>query len=263
MAVQASRNLSIQQFVLDGQPETSYPETVLQDAARAIPLAKYTVMHQIPSTRKWQPFISVNPTSATLLCAAFGTNLAGIQAILDGEFRIPIDGVNVDITGLDFSGITALSDIPGVINTQLSEYSVVATWDDNDTTILFTHLEEGAGHSIGVLATVAGGGGTDISVAGYLNGAAGTVTLGTSQTPDGFYMGAGLTVAEMVAGDVTLQPIMNAGKNCNINESAIVFDGGTLTLNSILSEYGMTVRQYLIKNGFVPTTTYADSAYEN
>jgi hypothetical protein len=56
MAVESRVNNTNYPFVLSGESMTSEAETILQDAVRATVLAKYTLMAQVPATRKWVPF---------------------------------------------------------------------------------------------------------------------------------------------------------------------------------------------------------------
>lgn len=265
MTVQTSTNLQIRQFLMDGNPQAEFPCTIAQDAARVTALAQWSWMHRVPATGKWVPFNDLEPSFANMVCGAYGANLAATQAVGDGEFAMVINGVTVDITGLVFTSITALSDIPGVINPELAPYGVQCSWDDNAGVVTFYALEPGAGFSISVLAAVSGGSGTDISGAGFLNGLTGTGTLtaGDSQTPDGIYTGTGITAAEIAAGDVTLQPIWTVPNGAHINASAMVFDGGVIDQDSILIDHSMTVGQYIRNLGWIPVSTYADSAYEN
>jgi len=56
MGVQTSANITNYPFVTSGESFVSEAEVVAQDAGRATVLAKYTLMAQIPATRKWVPF---------------------------------------------------------------------------------------------------------------------------------------------------------------------------------------------------------------
>jgi hypothetical protein len=265
--MQASQNHAIVDFVFDGQPLTVV-ETIAQDAGRSTALAKYTVMHRVPSTRKWVPFTQLIPTPATLVSGALGSNLAAFQAVADGEFTIPIDGTDIDVTALDFTGITSLPDIPGVINAVIAAYGVMCSYDETNNIITFYSIDAGAAKSIGVLKAVSGGGGTDISgvagPGGFLNAATGTgtATAGTSQTPDGIYTGAGATAAEIVAGDVTLSPIMKGGMGCRVYSDKVVFEN-SITLNSILVAENLTVQEAMEKRNIYMDSGYAGSAYES
>ena len=58
-------------------------QTIAQDAGRSIALADMTVMAQISSSQQWTPLQDVNPalTPGDMLCGAYGTDLAGTQAV--------------------------------------------------------------------------------------------------------------------------------------------------------------------------------------
>jgi len=109
MAVQYQLNNTVIPFYRDGDGRIKDSETFEQDAARAAALAQYTVVAQKAATRKWVPLTSVDPTltKGKMVCGAAGTAEAGFQAVSDGEFAVTVDGVAMDITGLDFTGIEA------------------------------------------------------------------------------------------------------------------------------------------------------------
>jgi len=58
MSVQASGNFLNIPFVLDGCPYTDHDAVIAQDAARATPLVKFTLMAKVAASQKWTPFIS-------------------------------------------------------------------------------------------------------------------------------------------------------------------------------------------------------------
>lgn len=112
------------------------------------------------------------------------------KEVADGEFKITIDGVAYDIIGLDFSGITSLSDIANII-----QAGIRSETDGNETVI----IEEGAfkiisgtrgkDSQVSVTSAVTLGEGTDISGAtttesNYLdaNTTNGTAVAGTNGT---------------------------------------------------------------------------------
>jgi hypothetical protein len=97
---------------MQGEPKGLLDQTIEQDAGRSIPLASNTLMAQRFSDRKWVPITDVDPTLtfAKMVCGAFGSTPAAMQAITDGEFAITMDGVLINITALDFSEIDAPTD---------------------------------------------------------------------------------------------------------------------------------------------------------
>ena len=75
MSVQNRTDFTNYVFVRSGSTFTRENETILQDAARATPLLKFTVMAQIAATKKWVPLTDV--------AALDGTNTA--RGIYVGE----------------------------------------------------------------------------------------------------------------------------------------------------------------------------------
>ena len=109
MAVQSSLNNFNVPFRRGGEGWNLDSETFEQDAGRAIALAPLTVMAQKALTRKWVPLNSVDPTltKGKMIAGAAGAAEAGFQAVADGEFTVAVDGVAMNITGLDFTGLEA------------------------------------------------------------------------------------------------------------------------------------------------------------
>lgn len=108
MGVQASRNIDNRAFILKGDSNVREAETIAQDAGRTAVLATHTLMAKNPTTGKWVPLTDIDPDAAPakMVTGAIGSE-ATFQAVSDGEFAITVDGVAMDITGLDFSGIEA------------------------------------------------------------------------------------------------------------------------------------------------------------
>jgi hypothetical protein len=59
-AIQSSAVQSVLPFTLDGHPIIKDNETILTDGSRTVPLAQYTIMAQIASTKKWVPWLNAN-----------------------------------------------------------------------------------------------------------------------------------------------------------------------------------------------------------
>lgn len=88
-------------------------------------------------------------------------------AITDGEFAISIDGVDYELTGIDFTGVTDMDDVAGVIQTAIraatgNEETVV--WSTDHFVITSSISTDSS--AVGVTSSVTGGTGTDISGAG-------------------------------------------------------------------------------------------------
>jgi len=56
--------------------------------------------------------------------------LSGISSVADGAFKITIDGTEREISDMDFSSATGLSDIASIVNTALSTYGSCSVRDD-------------------------------------------------------------------------------------------------------------------------------------
>jgi len=233
MSVTSSNSYSNLAFFRGGTPYMKDAETLAQDATRATAFANKTVVYQDPDTRKWAPLTDVAAalSPAILTCGALGSSLATFQGITDGEFAIPIGGVTVDVTGLDFSDIDAPTDTPAyltcgtngaaigsgwdaltagefaitvngvshdvtgidytdattfdevveITNNAIAALGIRCVYDYDSNKFRFVTIEVGRDISIGYLAAVSGGSGTDISGSGYFNGLTGTgvITAGT------------------------------------------------------------------------------------
>lgn len=387
MAVQTNTNLANLPFQRGGEGFIYDNETFEQDAARSTALAVYTVVAQKAASRKWVPLTSVDPTltngkmvcgtlgatlaqlqaisdgefalsvdgvamditgldftgieaptatNAKAVCGALGTNLAGFQAVTDGTLRITVDGTQIDITGLDWSTITALDEVVDPINAaaagrftavfdaksevvtflsprkgSTSTITVLAaqgtgtdvtgsgylngtsatltqgTGDDqtdrniasvinaaaagrfyvtyDGTKVSFFSFSYGTQSSVSVLSTVAGGTGTDISGASYLNGATGTgtATAGTggdgSDIPTGIILNS-ITAASLVAGDVTGNMVLVGGKIV-VDENQVVLEN-SLALTNVVVSRQKTIQRCLEDIGIFMTDSIDGSSYQ-
>jgi len=390
MAHQSSQNNFNVPFERGGEGRIYDNETFEQDAGRAAALAPYTVVAQKAASRKWVPLTSVDPTltkgkmvagaagtaeagfqaisdgkfavsvdgvamditsldftgieaptatNAKLVCGAIGTNIAGFQAVTDGSFTVVVDGVSIVITTLDWSEITALDEIVDPINA-LAAGRFLAVYDaDVDVVTIFSlrkgdvstmgYLTAGGGgtdvsgagflngltgtgtltqgtgddgtdrnvadvindaaagrfftlydgarfafyspsvgvqSSVSVLSAVSGGGGTDISGAGYLNGltGTGTATAGTgedgSSIPSGIYIGESIPAADLVAGDVTGRMVLLGG-NVVVDTEQVVLEN-SLTLNSVVVSRFQTIASVLQDRGIWMQSTVDISSYQ-
>jgi len=86
-------------------------------------------------------------------------------AVLDGSFRITIDGTLRDITGINFTGVTSMNDVAAKIQTAIRAVtggSETVVWSTNHFVITSGITTS----SSAITVTSATGGGTDISGAG-------------------------------------------------------------------------------------------------
>jgi hypothetical protein len=65
MAVETRLDITNYPFVLSGNALTREAEVIAQDAGRLTAMAKYTLMSQIPATRKWVPFTDETAVDGT------------------------------------------------------------------------------------------------------------------------------------------------------------------------------------------------------
>lgn len=242
----------------DGVVETA--KTILQDAGRSTVLAFLTVMAQKQSDGKLIPLTDINPnlTSASMLCGTSGA--VAVYQFADAEFAINIDGTLTDIQ-VDMTAIVAITDVASAINTVSLGLGVHCSYNEQTNAFTFTSLKKGLPAStITVLTAVSGGTGTDISGASELNGltAVGTVTAATGEVtasiPSGIFMGDDVLAATIVAGDVTNQHLLISGRNDGkyLDEDLIILEN-SLTLASIITATGKTIRQHLQELNIFPT----------
>lgn len=264
MSVQTRQNNDITPFIRGGFAAVKQGETFLQDAGRAIPLAYGTVVAQIPATGKWVPVTVVDPAIvvASMVCGANGAVLAVWQAITDGSFTISVDGVEISLTALDFSSITALDEIVDTINAVFLG-RCIAIYDSAADVVSFISPTPGANGSVSVLT--AGASGTDISGAGHLNGLAGTVTAGTGNDgqniPAGIFTGDAITAAALIAGDVVNQPILIGGA-VSVDTNQVIVEN-SLTLDSVVVALNKTIGSVLNGIGIFAEETIDVASYEN
>lgn len=227
--------------------------TIKEDAGRSGDLLFLTIL-AMESAQKMIPLTDVNPalTSASLLCGANGTNAAGYIAVSDGSFQITIDGVALDITGLDFSNITVLKEVEEIINAALAGQGRVE-YNTGDDVFTFYSNKVGLPES-SITVLTAGTAGTDISGAGFLAGTAGAVTAATgepsSAIPAGILGSNDIAEADIQAGDVDDVKVFTSGEPKYFNEDKIVLEN-SLTPDTVIPATGKTIRYTLYELGLV------------
>ncbi len=247
---------------LGGKGKVHDDKTILQDATRTTILPFLTVMAEQASDGKLVPLTDLDPalTAASMECGANGGNLAAWQAVGDGSFTIEVDGVSLDVTGLVFTAVAALTDIAGIINIGLG-LRALCFYDAIGDVFTFVSPKTGLPAS-SITVLTAGSAGTDISGTGFLNGltTVGTVTAATGEEttaiPAGLFMGDDIAAATIVAGDVDDQVLL-VGSDKMIASNAIFLEN-TLTLDSVVTSTGKTIRQHLELLGIYPRTATND-----
>lgn len=262
MALESKVTLDSTGTILGGSGNSRDDETILQDAGRSAVLATFTVMAKKASDLKLIPLTDINPalTSAKMVCGTNGGNAAAYIAVSDGAFKINVDGSLLDITGIDFSGITLLKEVEEILN-EAADGRFKVLFDRGNDIFTFVSNKQGLpGSSITVLT--AGSAGTDISGASFLNGltTVGTVTAATGEAsasiPAGIYFGNEILAATIVAGDVTNQKLL-VGGNIQLDEDKIILEN-SLTLSSVIAATGQTIEQHLQELGIFPTKSFTN-----
>ncbi len=159
-----------------------------------------------------------------------GTNGAAIgsgwDAVTDGTGTFDINGVEIDLTGLDFSNAVTFDDVADTINyAAAGRFTILYDWKLN----IYKIVSNTTGETSVLVAPSAEGTGTDITASGYLNGAAagsataGTGGEGTNQTVEGiinaeargrftcFYDGDQYIFVSRTAGELSTVTVLSAG----------------------------------------------------
>lgn len=130
--------------------------------------------------------VFTDPQAGYLLSGAIGT-LAAFQAVTAGSFSVSIDGINADISALNFSTDTNLglvaTRIQAAIRAVATGGFTLATVVVSGNQIKITSGIPGDGSSVSVLEPVTPAVGIDISGPGFLNGRTGTAVAQPGYTP--------------------------------------------------------------------------------
>ena len=155
-------------------------------------------------------------------CGANGAIIAaGWDAIADGAMTITVNGVAKVLAGVDFTDATTFDEVVETLNFALEGHAI-CTYDADSNIFKFTSPTTGETSTVAALA--AGAGGTDISAAGYLNGAAaGAATAGTG--------GEGL--AESIV-DIINAELAGRGE-CSFDGDKFIFWSNSTELGSAVS----------------------------
>lgn len=116
---------------------------------------------------------AVSAVQGIYTSADLTTNLVALQAIANGDIRITVDGVNNDLTLLDFTNASSLADIATILQKKLVNVIVVAT----PTGFILKSKKVGSASTVTMVQLPAGTG-TDLSTAPRLNAAGGVAVAG-------------------------------------------------------------------------------------
>lgn len=118
------------------------------------------------------------------------------EAVTDGEFAATIDDTSIEVTGIDFTGVTTMAEVASTIQTALRAETggtETVVWDTD-------HFVITALNNISVLAAVAVPAGTDISGAGATTFMDAETAVGTASNKFTITSTTSITVASAVSG---------------------------------------------------------------
>lgn len=252
-------------LVVGGTFTVKSGQTMAQDAARSAALAPKTLLKYNRAASTWAPLTSVTYTSASLQCGANGAAIAVWEAVTDGAFKITVDGVALELDGLDFSDVSSLDGVAAIIQ-GASGGALKCHYNVDTDTFKFESPKKGAQvSSITVLSAPTAG--TDIAASTHLDGktgaGGGVVTAATGDMPAGIYLGPSITAAALVADDVeTDVAVIIHGDECIFPEDDLVLEN-SLTLNDAVGDTGKTIEQVLADMGILIQDTASWQGYEN
>lgn len=116
MAVQDRVDQKNFPFILSGQSLSKDNETILQDAGRATPLARFTVMARIAASLKWVPLTDVTAVDGTAIARGIylGDDIAAADLVAGDVVGAPIlvgGGCTVDTQQLVLENSVTLADV--------------------------------------------------------------------------------------------------------------------------------------------------------
>lgn len=125
---------------------------------------------------------SIAATSGTLTTVDLSGNLTALTAVTDGNLNLTVDGTAQNLTGLNLSTATDLTEIANILQTALTGVTVSV----NDNQLIFTSNTTGVTSTVTMAASTEETG-TDLYSAAYLNGInaetiAGTEAVNTQET---------------------------------------------------------------------------------
>ena len=134
-------------------------------------------------------FTAVSATQGDFTTTDISSNLTNFQSVTDGDLRITLNGTAIDLTGLDFTSATSLSDIVTILSKRTELRNLILELDGT-TAIKGTSKIVGSSSAV-VFEQLPAGAGTDLSGATYFNTSAGTATAGANSS--------GETIEEAIA----------------------------------------------------------------
>lgn len=120
---------------------------------------------------------SVGAIAGYFTTANISANVTNIEGVNNGDLRVTLNGSNVDLTGLDFTGASTLAAIAVILQAALTNAVVSVVGN----TIKVASRQVGVDADV-VLTALPGGIGTNLAGATYFNTASGVATSGADGT---------------------------------------------------------------------------------
>lgn len=120
---------------------------------------------------------SVSATSGSMTTANISANLASLLAVTNGDLKVIVNSVIHNLLNINLSNCTALTDVATILQNLLPDVTVTA----NSTEISMVSTKVGTSSTV-TIGSVAGGPGTDLSQAGYLNAGGSSALSGAAAT---------------------------------------------------------------------------------
>lgn len=167
-------------------------------------LSSLVLINAVPRKPATKSTVSLNftgtpSTSGFMLTDIIG-DISAFIAVSDGSFSISIDGVQEDITDIDFTSCVDYNDVADVVQAKLQAVGAggytgatvtASAATGADVVLTFTSGSYGYDSAVSVLSVVSPATGTDISNSTYLNGQSGAITNGV-----GYSVSVGLQVSD-------------------------------------------------------------------
>ncbi len=209
---------------------------------------------------------AVSAAPGTLSTPDLTTTLAAILLVTNGDIRITVDGVNYNLTGLNFTLATTWTQIAAILQARLVAATVVAESDGFN----ITSKKVGTASTV-AMSAVPGGSGTDLNAIGYFKGASAITAPGTNSN--------GETMEEAITR--TMNQVSYAGivSNLLMEDDAIeslatfieandfIFLYGSASIQDIagigtdISDAGETKTRIMVHSNSIATANLMKAAY--
>lgn len=120
---------------------------------------------------------AVSATKGKFVTANISANLTALEAVVNGELAVTVNGTAYDLTGLNFSGASTLAQIASIL-----ELALPAGINVSATGTQISFFSDKVGSTSTVALAAYSGGGTDLTSAGLLDTSAGNATAGTNSS---------------------------------------------------------------------------------